>query len=228
MGILSLINAFRGNPISKMLAENAAEKYAKEKYSHLNLKKEQAYYNFKSGKYHVVVQSSSSIDTNFEIDVDSLGNVTGDSYSSIEFNTWNRIDTEIREKISPILMKQLGDSVEEIRVGLVKESDERELTFDMELDIHNPPAPLEVYVEMFTDDLSYEKGAQIISTIKKIMDEQNIEMERFSFVLIPTKDKSEEGRAVSWQNALTAFDIPVELLDNENSAKAIEEYNEHQ
>lgn len=228
LALVFFTNGFVGNPISKILAKNGGEKYIKENYDFLDLKTEKVYYSFKDGNYYLPVQDRASIDTHFEILIDSFGNIQRDTYESINFNTWRRLDNEIREQSSPILKKKLEYDVESARVGFGKpenDEDERSLPLDMKLDIHNPPLPLEAIVQIYTEDINYEKIGQIAKDIKTIMDGENIPIEFIGVVLIPPMDKTSEGKAVSWQNALTVFDLPVEILEEENLADAIEKYN---
>lgn len=232
LGVLFFTNAFVGNPISKMLAKKAGEEYIEKNYASLDLKKKEVFYSFKDGKYHLFVQSQKSIDTNFTILIDSFGNVQRDTYDSIEFNTWRRLDKEIREKLSPILIEKLEYDLGHARVGFGKGGSERkeELEIDMKLDINNPPLPLEATVEIFTEDLSYKRIGKIAEDIKEIMDKENIPIESFSVILLPAKEKAEkeEGKATSWNNALTVFNIPKDLLKEENLGEAIEKYNQEQ
>lgn len=226
--VLFFANAFWGNPISKALANKSSKEYIEQNYNNLNLEKEKVFYSFKDGNYHVFVQSKDSIDTNFDIQIDSFGNVIRDSYSSIDFNTWRRLDLETREKVSPIFSSQLDYDIENLRVGLSGNSMDENLKLDMRLDIYNPPIPYEIYVGIYTDDLTYEKIGQIALDIEEIMNKEKIPIKYMSFVLIPTSNREKEGRAVSWNNSLTAFNIPVELLKSDDIVHGIKEYNEHQ
>ena len=227
-GGMIFVNAFLGNPISKTIANKSSNKYIKQNYSRLNLEKEKTFYSFKDGNYHVVVQSKDSIDTNFDIYINSIGKVEGDTYSSINFNTWVRLDKEVGEKISPVFKSQLNYDIENIRVGLSSNTMDESLELDMKLDIYNPPIPYEIHAGIYTDDLSYEKIAEIALDIEKIMNKEKLPIKYMSFVLIPTSNREEEGRAISWNNALTAFDIPVEILKSDDIVQGIKEYNEDQ
>lgn len=225
--VILVINGFLGNPVSRILANKSSNKYIKQNYSRLNLEKEKNFYSFKDGNYHVVVQSKDSIDTNFHIYINSFGKVVGDTYSSINFNTWLRLDEEVREKISPIFKSGLNYDIENIRVGLSSNTMDESLELDMKLDIYNPAIPYEIHVGIYTDDLTYEKIAEIALDIEEIMKEEKLSIIYMSFVLIPLSNREEEGKAISWNNALTAFDIPVEILKSDDIVQGIKEYNEY-
>ena len=44
-------------------------------------------------------------------------------------------------------------------------------------------------------------------------------------ILIPLSNREDEGRVISWNNAFTAFDIPVEILKSDDIAQGIKKYN---
>ena len=55
-------NAFMGNPVSKMLAQNTAEEILKTKYKNKDYQIDDVVYSFKDGYYHAKISSPSSID----------------------------------------------------------------------------------------------------------------------------------------------------------------------
>ncbi|MFR7836339.1 MAG: hypothetical protein ACLU31_06995 [Ezakiella sp.] len=63
--ILFFAVAFFGNPISRVLANKAANDYLKTHYTDLELEKERAFYNFKDAKYIVRLQDKNSPDSQF-------------------------------------------------------------------------------------------------------------------------------------------------------------------
>lgn len=63
--ILFFAVAFFGNPVSRVLANKAANDYLKTHYTDLELKKERAFYNFKDAKYVVRLQDKNSPDSQF-------------------------------------------------------------------------------------------------------------------------------------------------------------------
>lgn len=227
---LVLGNAFFGNPISKFLANTGSKIYIKQKYNDLNLEIQKTFHSFKDGRYHIFVQSKDSVDTNFDIESNSFGIILRDTYSNINFNTWRRLDQETRERVSPIVRSNLDYDydIENVRVGLLSDNMDEELTLDMKLDIYNPPQPYEVHIGIYTDDLTYEKIAEVGKNTYETMNKENLPMKSIGIVLIPPSDKVDEGEAISWQNSLTVFNIPIEILNSDNLPKAIEEYDKKQ
>lgn len=63
--VLFFAVAFFGNPVSRVLANKAANDYLKTHYTDLELKKDRAFYNFKDAKYVVRLQDKNSPDSQF-------------------------------------------------------------------------------------------------------------------------------------------------------------------
>lgn len=81
---------FYGNPISKILADKAADKYLETHYRDLDLVHERAYYNFNDRTYVVRLWDKNSIDTKFSLKFDSFGKMKYDTYNERFFNTFFR------------------------------------------------------------------------------------------------------------------------------------------
>lgn len=85
-----IILSFFGNPISRLVAEVAANKYLKTHYTNLDLERDRVYYDFKDGSYVVRLQDKNSIDTNFNLRFNSFGKMKYDTYNERFFNTFFR------------------------------------------------------------------------------------------------------------------------------------------
>ena len=230
--VLWMATGFYGNPISKVLANNNVDKYIEDNYKELNLDKEKCVYNFKFNDYFVRVQSKDSIDTGFDIHFDSKGNVLRDDYEYIGDNTRRRLDDEIHKEVQNILRKKFPAQNNKINACMIDASKDENLPFDMSLDmpldIKNTPYPLEVTMQVFSDEKTYQNVAKIMTEAQEILQKEDIEVAKYDIVIIPLKDKVEDFRGVSWADAITVMDIPVELLSEDNPAEAIEYYDEHQ
>ncbi len=86
-------NAFFGNPVSKMLAEKAAEKHLLEVYPDSDYKLDNVSFNFKSTNYNAHIVSPSSVDSEFSLIFDMMGNLLGDSF---ETSVTQRGNTSLR------------------------------------------------------------------------------------------------------------------------------------
>lgn len=99
-------NAFFGNPVSKALAKNAAEKYLVEAYPDTDYEIERIGFDFKTTNYNVYIVSPSSIDSEFSLVYDMLGNLLADSYESSvtqRGNTGLRLTFAYREAVDAVL-----------------------------------------------------------------------------------------------------------------------------
>lgn len=98
-------NSLIGNPLSKALAKNTAEKYVEETYSNTDYELEDVKYSFKDGYYHAYISSPSSIDTHFELWINGFGKLEYDNYDYHVTSGWNtamRIDKDYRNTVSAL------------------------------------------------------------------------------------------------------------------------------
>lgn len=91
-------NSLVGNPISKMLAQNAVEEYLEEHYADTDFYCEKLGFSFKSIDYYAHIRSDTSIDTQFTLYINMLGEVTFDTYDDVLRGsiTASRINSEYR------------------------------------------------------------------------------------------------------------------------------------
>ena len=76
-------NALCGNPISKWLAQRAASAYLEEQYPDTDYYIERLGFSFKSTDYYAHVRSETSMDTQFTLYIDMVGNVYFDTYDDV-------------------------------------------------------------------------------------------------------------------------------------------------
>lgn len=230
--VISAINSFKGNPISKVLAKKAAGKYIEEQYSDLDLEIKKVYYNFKFKHYGVVVQSKTSEDTCFTIYTDGIGNIDHDDYENTvvnNYNTWIRLNQELDERANELISSELDYTFGTVSIQFFENSkngqDLLKLQKDMKLNIKNPPFPLELYVVVFTEEVSYSKIAEIAKATEKVLKDHSISIESYSVRLIPMSDKPKnENEAVSWENSIAVNNFPDELMSEKNLPAVMEEY----
>ena len=232
--VLSLlfVNSLYGNPVSNLLARQTAGRYINEKYSRLDLNIENVYYNFKLGEYGAFVKSGTSEDTAFSIYFDSFGNVTGDDYDTEvanNFTTWRRLSETLRIKATEMIGSKLDYDFAFASIRFVEDghgnADLLKLQRDMTLDIHDPPLPLEAYVDIYTDNMSYNKIAEVAKAVEATLKAQNVPISRYSVRLIPLSDKPEhDNRAVSWANAISVDSFPAGRMSEENLPQAMAQF----
>ena len=216
IGICVIVNAFVGNPISKHIATNTAEKHLEGKYSDRDFEIEKVIYNLKDGNYHAFIKSPSSIDSHFTVLIDMWGNLKIDNYEDsvlTGWNTANRLGNVYREKVDEILDSQsfpyavdigFGD-IEFIPTDYAKDPSVpdyaiiiEDLKFDGEYDINelgSKAGKLTIYIN--DETVSYERLAELILEVKKIFDDAKVKFYALDFVLEYPKDENgtiKEGR----------------------------------
>lgn len=99
IGISITANSLVGNPISKMLAKNAADAYLAEHFPGTDYYVLDLGFSFKFVGYYAHIRSQSSMDTQFSLRIDMLGNVNYDTYDSVTmgFVTAERVNQEYRK-----------------------------------------------------------------------------------------------------------------------------------
>ena len=99
LGICWVANGLNGNPISKMLAKKAATAYLAEHFPDTDYYIQELGFSFKFSNYYAHVRSETSMDTQFTLDIDMLGNVYFDTYESVTggFVTARRVEQEYRD-----------------------------------------------------------------------------------------------------------------------------------
>ena len=246
IGVCVIANAFVGNPISKHIATNTAEKHLEEKYSDRDFEIEKVIYNLKDGNYHAFIKSPNSIDSHFTVLIDMQGNLKIDNYEYsvlTGWNTANRLGNEYREKVDEILDSQsfpyavdigFGD-IEFIPTDYAKDPSVpdyaiiiEDLKLDGEYDINelgSKAGKLTIYID--DETVSYERLAELILEVKKIFDDAKVKFYALDFVLEYPKDENgtiKEGR-VEVRDFLYADIYEEDMIERvKASDKAANEY----
>lgn len=198
-------NGLVGNPVSRLLASRALDKYVAQTYSHLDLRIERFGFDFKSGGYFAYMCSENSIDTAFYIDMDMLGHVTYDSFDTwvtSKMNTEQRVEEQYRQMVKDVLDSSGFPYSSDIKGGTLEFAqdwewgDKRdhsyaiprdELVMDKEYslgeirDLGARAGILTIYVQ--EDTVTAERAAEIMLHIKELFDAQDVPFYRMDFVL---------------------------------------------
>ena len=217
VGVCIFANALVGNPISKAMATNTAEKHLEENYADKDFEIERVTFSFKDGYYHAFIYSPSSIDSDFTILVDMWGKLRYDTYEDRVLsggNTADRISRDYRAAVDKVLDSQAFPYNEHIGYGdfdfyprvhleeysvpeyaLITE----DLTLDAFYDVNELGAKhgkLTIYID--DDTVSYERLSEILLDVRRIFDESGVKFYVIDCVLEYQKNedssKKQEGR----------------------------------
>ena len=217
VGVCVFANGLVGNPISKAVATNTAEKHLEENFADKDFEIERVFYSFKDGYYHAFIYSPSSIDSDFTILVDMWGKLRYDTYEDRVLsggNTADRISRDYRAVVDKVLDSQAFPYNEHIGYGdfdfyprvhleeysvpeyaLITE----DLTLDAFYDVNELGAKhgkLTIYID--DDTVSYERLSEILLDIRRIFDDSGVKFYVIDCVLEYQKNedssKKKEGR----------------------------------
>ena len=195
LGICWVANGLNGNPISKMLAKKAANEYLAEHFPGTDYYIQELGFSFKFSNYYAHVRSETSMDTQFTLDIDMLGNVYFDTYESVTggFVTARRVEQEYRELTDQIFEDPSFIYKSEIQYGTLEIYPQEafddphvtdipeyalvqdELILDKIYDVRElgrQAGHLIVYID--NQELSFENAANILLDIREIFDSANI------------------------------------------------------
>ena len=211
VGVCIFANGLVGNPISKAVATNTAEKHLEETYADKDFEIERVFYSFKDGYYHAFIYSPSSIDSDFTILIDMWGKMRYDTYKDRVLsggNTADRIGRDYRETVDKVLDSQAfpynahigyGDFKfyprEHLKEHTVPEYAliTEDLTLDAFYDVNELGAKhgmLTIYIEDNT--VTVERLSKILLDIKTIFDNAGVKFYMIDCVL--EYPKLEDGK----------------------------------
>ena len=209
--VLFIVLSLFGNPISKIMAEKAADKYLETHYTDLDLVHERAYYNFKDGTYVVRLWDKHSIDTKFTLEYDSFGKMKRDTYDDRLFNTFRRYMGFLDDLADEIAKDSGLDFVIWLRPD--DDIDYRDyLTLDQDFDKDNLPSKVTADFKAYAEKPSLDDLMNGLKKVYEVLKERDIAVKSYSGLVIPNADKAEEGRAESWANAISAGDVPERVI----------------
>ena len=211
-GICVFVNALTGNPISKHVATNTAEKHLEEKYGGTDFKIERVTYDFKDSYYHAFIVSPSSVDSHFSLLIDMWGNLCADSYEDNVLSGWNisrRISDEYEAKVDSVFDSPTFPYNENIGFG--------EIVFVSREYLNDPYTPdyamimddLTVDGVYVTNELASEAGKLTV-----YIEDENHTPEHMAEVLLTVR-KCFDGAGVNFH----AIDLVLEYPKNEDGTR---------
>lgn len=209
--VLFIVLSLFGNPISKIMAEKAADQYLETHHRDLDLVHERAYYNFKDGTYVVRLWDMKRIDTKFTLEFDSFGKMKRDTFDERLFNTFRRYMGFLDDLADEIAKDSGLDFVIWLRPD--DDIDYREyLTLDQDFDADNLPSKITAGFKAYAEKPSLDDLMNGLKKVYEALKERNIAVSTYSGLVVPNADKAEEGRAESWANAISAGDVPERVI----------------
>ncbi len=217
LGLGWFANAFLGNPVSKMLAKNTAEKHLAETYAGTDYYIERIGYSFKDGWYHAFVKSPSSIDTEFSLTITMGGKLRLDTYEDVlsGSNTARRLNQEYRTLTDTVFADPAFPYTCFMDYGKLEihprefiddpqywdipqyALPQEDLIVDKVYDIHElgrQAGHLIVYID--SDTITIERAAEIMLGIKAHFDAASVPFAAMDFVLqypLPEEGMRPEG-----------------------------------
>lgn len=198
--VLWVLAGFFGNPLSKYLANRAADSYLETHYQDLDLDRSETYYNFKDAAYMVQLQDKNSLDSKFSLAFDWRGRLKYDSYPNRIFNSYIRFTDQLRQYGRKL--EKDHDFPYEINLS----------PLDQEVDFNHFPSRVQAQAYGYSKEPQIQEALKILQDLQKIMDTSPLRVETYSIILVPEKDRGPDGEAESWDHALTIFDIPQDLV----------------
>lgn len=202
---------FYGNPISKILADKAADEYLKTHYTDLDLVHERAYYNFNDRTYVVRLWDKNSIDTKFSLKFYSFGKMKYDTYNERFFNTFFRY-VNFLDHLGYEIAKDCGLGFE---VCLRPDDDvdcRAYLTLDQEFDADDLPSKVAADFTAYAEKPSLDDLMDGLKKVYEALKERDIAASSYSVLVIPNADKEEDGEAETWKNAISVNAVPEEVI----------------
>ncbi len=179
-GVLFVVNAFVGNPISKMIVSHQAQKYIEATYPNTDYYIDSVNYSFKISGYHAHIKSPSSKDTYFSVSYGMLGEVgydNFDAYVARGFNTWDRINSDYRlavDKVIETLPYETHIAYGEVQTreknngfGLDMEALELDKDYDI-AEMGSQYGKITLYV--YVDEVTTEKATEVLREVKAQFD----------------------------------------------------------
>lgn len=208
-----IILSFFGNPISRLVAEVAANKYLKTHYTNLDLERDRVYYDFKDGSYVVRLQDKNSIDTNFNLRFNSFGKMKYDTYNERFFNTFFRY-VNFLDHLGYEIAKDCGLGFE---LWLRPDDDvdcRAYLTLDQDFYADDLPSKITAGFKAYAEKPSLDDLMNGLKKVYEALKERDIAAISYSGLVIPNDDKEEDGKAETWKNAISVNDVPEEVIVN--------------
>lgn len=224
IGIGVFANALVGNPVSKYLATKSANEYIEKTYADKDFVVEEVNYDFKTGGYYARVTSPTSIDSHFSLSFDWIGKLIIDSYEEVTsgWNTARRINDEYGEKVDNVFennefpffiemsygdieftSEEYGEDSSIPEYSIYRETLEIDGIYDID-ELGKKAGKLTVYI--YSREISEEKLAEILLTIKSVFDKSGVTFYAIDCVL-------QESGEIIYENDIYTAPPQIEVMN---------------
>jgi hypothetical protein len=222
--IISVVTAFYGNPITKMVATSQIRSYVEKNYPDMDLEVAKSVYNFKFEHYASKVQSISSVDTRFTVNW-RKGKID-DSYEMdvLKHNqTYQRLQKEFSDIVEETITREFPYQTYILFADVDKSMNNLDsLTLDMPLNTATIPLPPTLVIYFYHDQINYEVFCERLLELRDIMKKNNIKIEYYTVVM---EEPSEDGeKPKSSGEAIYLHDYPADKLLSQTLAEDIKIY----
>lgn len=232
IGLLLIITmAFTGNPISKMLATRTANKYIEEKYSDLELQREETYYNFKDESYGVRYVNRRSKDIHFSIGTDYLGRLKYDGYERDVLSKWNtriRLEDEYNNYVEKIIRDNLDYDYNMIFASTFVDGEKDDMLSDLEIDmifdLKDIPYPQDLSIYIYENDRTWDRLAEVILQVDEVIGKEDLDILTYTIML--EEPRGEESKEIEEREMFGVYGFPKEFLEMENLPRVLKEFND--
>lgn len=211
-GLLWFANAMAGNPVSRMLADNDAKAYVAEHYADLDLVRENAGYDFKTGCYYVKLHSETEDDLYFTLYYGSFGNLTRDGYQrSIAEggNVLNRLYMDYNRATDDVFAaleeNPFFDGEYFHGFGHLIGTDGTTLELDVDYDVAQmgyTDGELDLSLDFADGDTSFERGAEVLLMVKEAFDDADVGFTTINFGIY-----NDEGNYAYYAHGISYDDL---------------------
>ena len=236
-----LVNAFFGNPISKALAQNTAQKYVEETYGNTDYELGDVTYSFKDGYYYAHVYSPSSMDTHFSLAIDVFGKLQYDYFEAHVTTGWNtiyRLEMNYRKAVEAVFQSESFPYDTHIAFGeLIHAYKEDKAVFDvadyaiivdeLPLDVECDVSQLgtqagQLTVYIWDETVSAARLAEILLDIRASFDNAGIGFRTIDCVLEYTREEN----TLYDGDRFEVMNFPYSDIYEEGLVERVEESNE--
>ncbi|MBQ2926976.1 MAG: zf-HC2 domain-containing protein [Oscillospiraceae bacterium] len=201
VGLCAIGNALMGNPVSRMLAEKAAENYLAGKFPEGGYELKNVWFDAKRSHYGIVVQKRGSQDIRFTVDIDMWGRFHHDTYEDVltGWNTAHRLAAEYEALADPVLSR-MNLTYRQVSASCDLEFEHRQwqddpyafqyflngkaLVPDGKYDMAVLGALAgKVSIRVEDAEVSAEKAAEILLEVRRVMDEAGIPFRSIDMML---------------------------------------------